>query len=71
MRARQVSTSPLYPKIGFACTDHPITVWAGAILLRLYFEVIGLRAALAPVLTPFTKTSNHQIPAVDVLLAWW
>lgn len=71
MRARQVSTSPLYPKIGFAFTDHPITVWAGAILLRLYFEVIGLRAALAPLLTPFTKTSNNQIPAVDVLLAWW
>jgi hypothetical protein len=40
-------------------------------LLRLYFEVIGLRAALAPLLTPFTKTSNNQIPAVDVLLAWW
>lgn len=51
MRARQVSTSPLYPKIGFAFTDHPITVWAGAILLRLYFELIGLRAALAPLLT--------------------
>jgi hypothetical protein len=71
MRARQVSTSPLYPQIGFAFTDHPITVWAGAILLRLYFEVIGLRAALAPLLTAFTKTSNNQIPAVDVLLAWW
>lgn len=69
MRARQVSTSPLYPKIGFAFTDHPITVWAGAILLRLYFELIGLRAALAPLLTPFTKTSNNQIPAGDVLLA--
>ena len=71
MRARQALTSPLYPKIRFAFTDHPITVWAGAILLRLYFELIGLRAALAPLLVPFAKTSNNQIPAVDVLLAWW
>jgi hypothetical protein len=52
-------------------TDHPITVWAGAILLRLYFELIGLRGALAPLLLPFAKTSNNQIPTVDVLLAWW
>ncbi|HMS83335.1 MAG TPA: hypothetical protein PKD12_06765 [Nitrospira sp.] len=71
MRARQALASPLYPKIRFAFTDHPITVWAGAILLRLYFELIGLRAALAPLLVPFAKTSNNQIPAVDVLLAWW
>jgi len=71
MRARQALTSPLYPKIRFAFTDHPITVWAGAILLRLYFELIGLRATLTPVLTPFTKTSNNQIPPMDVLLAWW
>jgi hypothetical protein len=63
--------SPLYPKIRFAFTDHPITVWAGAILLRLYFELIGLRAALAPLLVPFAKTSHNQIPAVNVLLAWW
>ncbi len=71
MRARPVLASPLYPKIRFAFTDHPITVWAGAILLRLYFELIGLRAALAPLLVPFAKTSNNQIPAMDVLLAWW
>jgi hypothetical protein len=37
-------TSPLYPKIRFAFTDHPITVWIGAILLRLYVELIELRA---------------------------
>ena len=60
MRIRQPSASPLYPKIRFAFTDHPITVWAGAILLRLYFELIGLRAALTPVLTPFTKTSTNS-----------
>jgi len=71
MRVRPAPASPLYPKIRFAFTDHPITIWAGAILLRLYFELIGLRAGLVPVLTPFTKTSNNQIPAVDVLLAWW
>jgi hypothetical protein len=71
MRARQALASPLYPKIRFAFTDHPITVWAGAILLRLYFELVGLRGALVPLLVPFAKTSNNQIPVVDVLLAWW
>ncbi|MDF0677241.1 MAG: hypothetical protein P0120_23335 [Nitrospira sp.] len=67
MRARPAPSSPLYPKIRFAFTDHPIAVWAGATLQRLYLELIELRAGL----TPFTKTSNNQIPAVDVLLAWW
>lgn len=71
MRVRRPSASPLYPRIRFAFTDHPITVWAGAILLRLYWELIGLRASLRPLLVPFAKTSNNQIPAVDVLLAWW
>lgn len=71
MRVRRPPASPLYPKIRFAFTDHPITVWAGAILLRLYFERLGLRAALSPRLAPFAKTSNNQIAAVDVLLAWW
>ena len=63
--------SPLYPRIRFAFTDHPITVWADALMLRLYFELIGLRGALAPLLVPFAKTSNNPIPAMDVLLAWW
>ncbi|MDI3464381.1 MAG: hypothetical protein OJF50_003202 [Nitrospira sp.] len=71
MRARQALASPLSPKICFAFTDPPITVWAGAILLRLYFELMGLRAARAPLLVPFAKMSNNQIPAVDVPLAWW
>ncbi|MDF0676434.1 MAG: hypothetical protein P0120_19190 [Nitrospira sp.] len=46
LRAHQAPTSPLYPKIGFTCTDHPITVWPGAILLRLYFELWGYGLAL-------------------------
>jgi hypothetical protein len=71
MRPRLAPASPLYPKIRFAFTDHPITVWAGAILLRLYVELLGLRAALGPLLAPLAKTSNNQIPVVDVLLAWW
>lgn len=71
MRARPVLASPLYLKLRFAFTDHPITVWAGVILLWLYFELLGLRAALIRLLEPFAKTSNNQIPAVDVLLAWW
>jgi hypothetical protein len=61
--------SPLYPNIRLAFTDHPITVWAGAILLRLYFELIGLRAVLQTTLAPLAKRSNHQIPVSDVLLA--
>ena len=64
-------TSPLYPNIRFAFTDHPITVWAGAILLRLSFELIGLRAVLQTTLAPLAKRSNHQIPVSDVLLAWF
>ena len=71
MRTRQPSASPLYPKLRFAFTDHSITVWAGVILLRLYIEFLNLRTALTSVLTPMAKTSNHQIPVVDVLLAWW
>jgi hypothetical protein len=55
MRARPISPSPLYPKIRFAFTDHSLTVWAGAILLRLYFELLVLRTALGPILFPFTK----------------
>ncbi|MEW6683465.1 MAG: hypothetical protein AB1451_11180, partial [Nitrospirota bacterium] len=42
---------------------HPITVWAGVILLRLYFEVVGLRPQLTAVLGGFGKRSNNQIPA--------
>jgi len=63
--------SPLYPKIRFAFTDHPITIWAGALLLRLYFELIGLRAILQSRLAPLAKRSNNQIPVTDVLLAWF
>ena len=64
--------SPLYPKIRFAFTNHPITVWAGAILLRLYFELIGLAGRCsARCWAPFAKRSPNQIPAVDVLLAWF
>jgi hypothetical protein len=71
MCVRPAPASPLYPKLRFAFTDHPITVWAGVILLRLYVELLDLRTALTRVLTPVAKTSNHQIPVVDVLLAWW
>lgn len=71
MRVRPAPVSPRYPKIRFAFTDHPITALAGAILLRLSFELIRLRASLAPLRVPCAKTSNTQIPTVGVLLAWW
>jgi hypothetical protein len=63
--------SPLYPKILFGFTEHPITVWAGVILLRLYFEWIGLRKELGECLASFVKRSNNQIGAVDVMLSWF
>ena len=70
MKPFKTTASPLYPKIRFAFTDHPITVWAGVILLRLYVELIGLRTTLATTLAPLAKRSNNQIPAPDVFLAW-
>jgi hypothetical protein len=66
-----VERSPLYPKIMFGFTDHPITVWAGVMLLRIYFEWIKLREELSVGLVRFTKRSNNQIPAVDVMLGWF
>lgn len=63
--------SPLYPRILFGFTEHPITVWAGVILLRLYLEWIGLRKELEQSLAGFVKRSNNQIRAVDVMLSWF
>ncbi|MDC8450123.1 MAG: hypothetical protein LV473_17455 [Nitrospira sp.] len=71
MRVRPAPVSPRYPKLRFAFTDHPITVWAGVILLRLYVELLDLRSTLPKVLTSVAKTSHHQIPVVEVLRAWW
>jgi hypothetical protein len=71
MKRRVRESSPLYPRILFAFTDHPITVWAGVILLRLYFEWIGLRKELVEVLAGFVKRSNNQISSVEVLLSWF
>src|ERR671910_1958712 len=71
MKRGRVERSPLYPKILFGFTNHPITVWAGVILLRVYFEWIKLREELSAGLVDFTKRSNHQIPAVDVMLGWF
>src|ERR687897_1927293 len=71
MSKARVERSPLYPKILFGFTDHPITVWAGVILLRVYFEWIKLREELSLGLGSFTKRSNNQIRAVDVMLGWF
>ena len=71
MRERVVERSPLYRKIGFGFTKHPITVWAGVILLRLYFEWIKLREELNEALVRIAKRSNHQISSVDVMLSWF
>lgn len=61
MRACQALVSPPYQKIRCAFSDHPITVWAGAILLRFYVELMGRPATLAPLLVLFAKTTDHQI----------
>src|SRR5260370_6126693 len=63
--------SPLYRKILFGFTDHPITVWAGVILLRVYFEWIKLREELEETLVEFRKRSNNQIGSVEVMLSWF
>jgi hypothetical protein len=71
MKKQKRDRSPLYPKILFGFTSHPITVWAGVILLRLYFEWIGLRKELGQILAGFVKRSNNQISSVDVMLSWF
>jgi hypothetical protein len=71
MKRQSTESSPLYPKILFRFTDHPITVWAGVILLRVYFEWVGLRKELGEVLGEFVKRSNNQIGSVEVMLSWF
>ncbi len=71
MKTAKPERSPLYPKILFGFTEHPITVWAGVILLRLYFEWIKLREELNQALVGFAKRSNNQISSVDVMLSWY
>lgn len=71
MKQRITGSSPLYPKILFRFTDHPITVWAGLILLRVYFEWVGLRSEIAQELGALVKRSNNQISNVEVMLSWF
>ena len=71
MKTAKPERSLLYPKILFGFTEHPITVWAGVILLRLYFEWIKLREELNQALVGFAKRSNNQISSVDVMLSWY
>jgi hypothetical protein len=71
MKKPRRERSPLYPRIGFGFTAHPITVWAGVILLRLYFEWIKLREELNETLVNFSKRSNNQITSVEVMLSWF
>jgi len=71
MKQRITQVSPLYPKILFRFTDHPITVWAGVILLRVYFEWVGLRKEMGQLLGEFVKRSNNQIATVEVLMSWF
>ena len=71
MKEPRRKRSPLYRKILFGFTDHPITVWAGVILLRVYFEWIKLREELDETLVEFRKRSNNQIGSVEVMLSWF
>ena len=71
MKRARPERSRLYPKILFGFTEHPITVLAGVILLRLYFEWIKLRQELSEALVGFTKHSNNQIASVEVMLSWF
>jgi Transposase DDE domain group 1 len=71
MKRLITESSPLYPRILFRFTDHPITVWAGVILLRVYFEWVGWRNEIAQVMGEFVKRSNNQIGSVEVMLSWF
>jgi Transposase DDE domain group 1 len=71
MAKRGEEHSPLYRRIRFGFTAHPITVWAGVILLRLYFEWIKLGEELSEALVDFAKRSNNQISSVEVMLSWF
>lgn len=71
MSRRKLQASPVYPRIRFGFTLHPITVWAGVILLRLYFEWIKLREELNGALVRFAKRSNNQIAPAEVMLSWF
>ena len=62
--------SPLYPKILFGFTYHPITVWAGVILLRVYFEWIKLREELYVTLVEF-RSGKQPDRLVEVMLSWF
>ena len=63
MRKIRRERSPLYPKILFAFTEHPITVWAGVILLRLYFEWIGIAQGIRGVLGGFCEAVEQPDPS--------
>src|SRR5262250_442333 len=71
MKRLITESSPLYPRILFRFTDHPITVWAGVILLRVYFEWVGWRNEIAQVMGEFVKRSNNQIGSVEVMMSWF
>ena len=71
MKKPRRERSPLYRRIGFGFTDHPITVWGDLILLRLYFEWIKLREELNETLVKFSKRSNNQISSVEVMPSWF
>jgi hypothetical protein len=45
---------------GLDLSQHPITVWAGVILLRLCFEWIKLREELSEALVGFTKAIEQS-----------
>jgi hypothetical protein len=49
---------------GLDLSQHPITVWAGVILLRLCFEWIKLREELSEALVDFAKRSNNHSASV-------
>ena len=73
MKEPRRERSPLYRKISFGFTDHPITVWAGVILLRVYFEWIKLREELNEALVNSSKRSNNPdiVGGGDAELVLW
>ena len=72
MKEPRRERSPLYPKILFGFTDHPITVWAGVILLRVYFEWIKLREELDETLVESQAVKQpDRVGGGDAELVLW
>ena len=57
-------------RLQIAYTAKPVSGWGGLVALARYFDHLGLRALLEQAL-PDGRTSPNQIPAVEIVLAFF